>query len=146
MTGTPLPDLPEDQVALLATLGPEGPTVIPVSALHRVDERTLLFALKADRAGRARLRDDDRAALSLSGAGFSVSARGRATIAADPLPGAEAMVAFRFRVERSWDARGPATEIVEGIRWRWTAAASADHHRAVLEALAALAPDSMPGS
>jgi hypothetical protein len=144
MTGAALPDLPDDQVALLATVGAEGPTVIPVSALHRVDERTLLFALKTDRASRKRLRDDARVAISLSGEGFSVSARGRALVAADPLPGAETMTAFRFRIERAWDARGPATEVEEGIRWRWTAATSADRHGIVLAALASLAADSIP--
>lgn len=138
MSGAPLPDLGGDQVALLATSGPEGPTVIPVSALHRVDERTLLFALKADRASRARLGADGRAAISISGAGYSVSARGRALVAADPLPGAETMAAFRFCVEHAWDACGPATEVVDGIRWRWTTEDSAVRHRAVLDALAGL--------
>lgn len=146
MTDASLPVLGDDQVGLLATVGPDGPTVIPVSALHRVDERTLLFALKADRASRARLRDDQRVAISLSGAGFSVSARGRALVVADPLPGAETMAGFRFQVERAWDARGPATEVLDGIRWRWKTPESEDRHGAVLAALAALARDSMRGS
>ena len=41
--------------------------------------------------------------------------------------------------ERIRDARGPATEVDEGIRWRWTAAEAAERHSAVMAALQPLA-------
>lgn len=133
-----IPELPRDLVAVLATTGDDGPVAIPVSALHRRDGGCLLLALARRRASVARLRRDPRAALSLSGTGFSLCVEGVADVAADPLPGAESMVAFAVRVRRAWDARGPATEVDAGIRWRWTAADAARRHEAVLDALAAL--------
>lgn len=133
-----IPALPGDLVAILASVGPAGPVAIPVSALHRRDERCLLMALSRRRAGAERLRHDPRAALSLNATGLSLCVEGVARVAADPLPGAEFMVAFALDVQRAWDARGPATEIDAGIRWRWTDREAADRHRRVLGALAAL--------
>lgn len=135
----PIPALPGDLVAILATIGPAGPVAVPVSAIHRRDERALLVALSHRRATVARLRDDPRAALSLNGSGFSLCVEGVARLAADPLPGAEFMVAFVIEARRAWDARGPVTEIDAGIRWRWTEPEAEDRHARVLAALAGLA-------
>ncbi|HEX2504419.1 MAG TPA: pyridoxamine 5'-phosphate oxidase family protein [Miltoncostaeaceae bacterium] len=133
-----IPELPEGIVAVLATVGPAGPVAIPVSALVADGPRRLLFALAATRGSTTRLRADPRAALSLNGPRLSLCVEGAARIAADPLPGAEFMVAFRLEAQRIRDARGPATEVDEGIRWRWTAADAADRHAAVMAALRAL--------
>jgi Pyridoxamine 5'-phosphate oxidase len=133
-----IPELPEGIVAVLATVGPAGPAASPVSALVGDGPERLLFALAATRGSTARLRADPRAALSLNGPGLSLCVEGVARIAADPLPGAEFMVAFRLEAERIRDARGPATEVDEGIRWRWTAADAAARHAAVMAALRAL--------
>lgn len=135
----PIPELPEGIVAVLATLGPSGPVAIPVSALLRAGPDRLLFALAQTRGSTARLRTDPRAAVSVNGPGLSLCVEGVARIAADPLPGAEFMVAFRLEAERVRDARGPATEVDEGIRWRWTTEEAAARHRTVMAALAALA-------
>jgi hypothetical protein len=133
-----IPELPEGIVAVLATVGPSGPVAIPVSAMVRAGPARVLFALAASRGSVARLRADGRAALSVNGPGLSLCAEGVAAIAADPLPGAEHMVAFRFEAARLRDARGPFTEVDEGIRWRWTADDAAVRHAAVMAALAAL--------
>ena len=133
-----IPELPEGVVAVLATVGPSGPVAIPVSALVRAGPRRILFALARTRGSVARLRVDPRAALSLNGPGMSLSVEGAARVAADPLPGAERMVAFELTADRIRDARGPATEVDEGIRWRWTTAEAAGRHAAVMAALAAL--------
>lgn len=135
-----IPGLPRDLVAILATVGAEGPVAIPVSAVHHGGEGRLLLALARRRAAVERLRHDPRAGLSLNGPGFSLSVVGEARVAADPLPGAESMIAYAIHVHRSWDARGPATEIDAGIRWRWTDPEAAERHDTVLAALAALAP------
>ena len=120
-------------------MGRDGPVVIPVSAVHRHDEAVLVVALRGDRASSARLKHDRRAAVSLNGPGFSICARCRARVLAERLPGAEHMAAFRLDVEHAWDARGPATEVDAGIRWRWTARANAERHELVMNALARLA-------
>lgn len=139
MADAALPALPADLVAILATVGAEGPVAIPVSAIHRGPDGRLLLALARRRAAVARLARDPRASLSLNGPGFSLTLTGEARVAADPLPGAEGMIAYAVEVRRAWDARGPATEIDAGIAWRWTDADAAGRHERVLSALASLA-------
>ncbi len=139
VTATHLPHLPDGHVALLATLGPEGPWVIPLSGVRRVDGCRLLLALKVGGGSARRLRRDGRAALSLNGPGFSACVRGRARAVADPLPGAEHMAAFELEAHHVWDARGPATEVEAGVRARWTTAGDEARHNAVLAALDRLA-------
>jgi flavin reductase (DIM6/NTAB) family NADH-FMN oxidoreductase RutF len=136
--GDAIPELPEGIVAVLATVGRDGPAAIPVSALLRAGPDRLLLALARTRGSVARLRADPRCAVSLNGPGMSRCLEGTARVAADPLPGADFMVAFELRAERIRDARGPATEVDEGIRWRWTTAEAAERHAAVMAALAAL--------
>lgn len=137
--GPSIPELPEGIVAVLATVGPAGPVAIPVSALLRGGPDRLRFALARTRGSVARLREDPRAAVSLNGPGIALVIEGRAAVAADPLPGAEFMAAFELAASRIRDARGPATEVDDGIRWRWTTPEAAARHAAVMDALAALA-------
>jgi hypothetical protein len=134
-----IPPLPHGMVAILASTGDSGPAAIPVSAVHRRDAGCLLLALSRRRATVERLHGDPRAALSLNGPGLSLCVVGEARVAADPLPGAEFMIAFAITADRVWDARGPATEIDEGIRWRWTEPEAELRHARVLDALARLA-------
>jgi flavin reductase (DIM6/NTAB) family NADH-FMN oxidoreductase RutF len=133
-----IPALPEGIVAVLATVGPDGPAAIPVSALLRAGPDRLLLALARTRGSVARLREDPRCAVSLNGPGMSRCLEGTARVAADPLPGADFMVAFELTAHRIRDARGPATEVDEGIRWRWTTAEAAERHAAVMAALRVL--------
>ncbi len=134
-----LPEFPAGQVAVLATVGADGPVPIPVSAIHRVDDHRLLLALGRRRATLTRLRAEPRVGLSLSGPAFSVSAVGRARVVADPLPGAAHVAAVLVQVSAAWDARGAATEVEAGIEWRWTAPDAAGRHAVVLHALSRVA-------
>jgi hypothetical protein len=69
----------------------------------------------------------------------AVTAHGRASVAADPLPGAEAVVAVRLDVERVCDHGQPAFEIEAGVAWGWTDADAARRDEQVRRALLALA-------
>ena len=77
-----LPEFPEGLVAFVATAGDAGPHVIPVSALHRAGPRRLLLALTHRRGTLARLRTRPEVAVALAGAGFAVTAYGRAAAVA----------------------------------------------------------------
>jgi hypothetical protein len=134
-----LPDFPEGLVAFVATAGDAGPHVIPVSALHRAGPDRLLLALTHRRGTLARLRARPRVAVALTGAGFAVTAHGPATVVADPLPGAEFMVAVAVDVERIADHLRPETALRGGIDWGWRDHEAAERHDRVVAALAALA-------
>jgi hypothetical protein len=125
-------------VALLATAGPDGPWVIPVSALRRAGDARLLLALARTRRSLARLRADPRVAVALIGAGFSLTAAGPAAVVAEPLPGAEHMTAVEVRVERLESTLGAQTLVRAGVDWGWRDAESDARHHRVLAALAAL--------
>lgn len=138
MTGHALPELPPGTVVILATVGGAGPAAIPVSAVVREGPRVLLLGLAARRGSLARLREEPRVALSVGGPGFCVEVVGEALVAADPLPGAEGMVAVRVVADGIRDVRGRATEVDAGMLWRWTDAAADARHRVVMAALARL--------
>lgn len=144
MSDPVLPVLPPGAVAILATVGPAGPVAIPVSAVLRAGPRDLLLGLAGRRGSLVRLRDDPRVAVSLAGPGFCLAVEGRAAVAADPLPGAERMVAVGVRAAVIRDTRGPATEVDAGMRWRWTDEAAGARHRDVMAALERLAARTMP--
>jgi predicted pyridoxine 5'-phosphate oxidase superfamily flavin-nucleotide-binding protein len=141
VSATPaLPELPPGLVGFLATADGAGrPYVIPVSAIHRAGPRLLLIALAHRRGSLARLRARPEVALSLAGPGFALSAEGPARVAADPLPGAEFMVAVALQVERLADHLRPETELRAGVSWGWREPAAAERDARVLRALAALA-------
>jgi len=136
-----LPPFPHDLVAVLATVAPDGPSAIPVSAVHRAGDREVLFALAHHRGSLSRLRGDPRAALTLVGTGFALVARGEAVVIAEPLPGADFVTGVRFTAATISDAIGLTTLVHAGITWGWKDAASARRHRQVLAALRDLARD-----
>ena len=133
-----LPDFPEGLVAFVATAGDAGPHAIPVSALHRAGPRRVLLALTHRRGTLARLRARPDVALALTGAGFAVTAHGRAAVVADPLPGAEFMVAVAVEVERIADHLRPETRIHRGVDWAFIDPAAVERHDRVVAALRAL--------
>jgi len=139
VSGQALPPLPEDIVGALAATGPDGPSVIPVSALHRASDGLLLFALAPHRATLRLLREDDRAAIALLGPDLAVTAHGRTRVVADPLPGAPFVVALALRVTRVQDTLGTRTVVHDGVRWGWRDADSAARHARVLDGLRRLA-------
>jgi hypothetical protein len=134
-----IPPLPSDAVAALATLGDEGPAVIPVSAIHRAGPHRVLFALAPGRGSLARIRADGRVALLVMAAGVAVTVRGDATVVADPLPGADFVVALALEAREVTDTLGDRTLLHGGVRWGWRDPLSARRHREVLAALATLA-------
>lgn len=117
-----------------------------MSALHRAGPHRVLIALAPGRGSLARLRSRPSVALALLGAGFSVTAEGRAAVVADPVPGAPHVVAVELRAARLRDTLGTRTKIHEGIRWGWRARDAEpgrpiddDRHAVTLAALARLA-------
>jgi hypothetical protein len=133
-----LPEFPEGLVAFVATAGDAGPHAIPVSALHRAGPDRLLLALTHRRGTLARLRALPQVAVALTGAGFAITAHGRAEVVADPLPGAEFMVAVAVDVERIADHLRPETRIHRGVDWVFIDPAAVERHRLVVAALQAL--------
>lgn len=148
MSGRPgLPELPPGLVGFLATTDGEGrPHVIPVSALHRAGPRRLLLALTHRRGSLARARTRPDVAVALVGAGFALTAHGPARVAADPLPGAELMVALELEVRRLDDHLRPETELRSGVDWGWRDDAAAERDLQVMRALRALADPDGPGA
>ena len=133
-----LPEFPEGLVAFVATAGDAGPHAIPVSALHRAGPRRMLLALTHRRGTLARIRARSGVAVALTGTGFAVTAYGRAEVVADPLPGAEFMVAVAVDVERIADHLRPETDLRGGVDWGWNDPEAAERHDRVVAALAAL--------
>jgi Pyridoxamine 5'-phosphate oxidase len=144
-TGT-LPAFPDDLVGVLATADATGPAAIPVSALWRVDGHRILLALAPGRRSLARLREQPTVALALIAEGFSVTAHGEARVVAEPLIGAEFVVAVELRVAEVTDTLGSRTLVHAGIRWGWRDEISAERHAQVRAALASLAKASSGNS
>ena len=116
----PLPHWPPGTVALLAT-GAGAPHVIPVSTALRAGDDRVLLALAHRRESLRRLREDPRVALALLAAGdVACTAYGTARVAADPLPGAENVVAVELDVSEIQDHGSSRFVIDDGVRWRWT--------------------------
>lgn len=134
----PLPEWPAGTVAILATAAQGRAHAIPVSTAIRAADDVVLLALGARRATLQHLRDEPRVALSLVAAGLAVTVRGRASVAADPLPGTS-VVAVRLDVDDVQDHADPRTAIEAGVAWRWTTGEARRRDAEVLAALRRLA-------
>ncbi|MGV9414548.1 hypothetical protein ACWDOP_31985 [Nocardia sp. NPDC003693] len=111
-----LPDWPLDTIAVLVTTDP-APHAIPVSWPVRAGDRRILLSLKSDRGSLARLRARPAVALLILGGGdVALCASGRASVVADPLPGAEDYVAVAIEVETIDDHRQSAFTVASGIQ------------------------------
>ncbi|MBV9367582.1 MAG: pyridoxamine 5'-phosphate oxidase family protein [Solirubrobacterales bacterium] len=128
-----LPKWPPGTVAILATAG-EGPHAIPVSAAVRAGPRHALLALAGSRRSLARLRAEERVALSIIAHDVAVTAHGRARVLEEEL--VEGVVAVEIEVDDVQDHDRPTFAIESGVRWRWT---DADAERRDAEVRAALA-------
>jgi hypothetical protein len=140
MSASPLPAWPAGTVCVLTTIGADGPHAIPVSAALRAGEATILLALARTRASLDRLRAEPRVALAVAaGPDLAFTARGQAHVAADPLPGAEAVAAVEIAVD-GVDRHERATFAIDGgVSWRWTDALARERDAAVRAALIELA-------
>ena len=97
---TPLPTWPTRTVGMLATTGPDGLHVIPVSAPLRAGEDQILLSLHRTRGSLARLRErPDVALLVLAGDDVAFTARGRATVVEEPMDVAPEYAAVRIDVD-----------------------------------------------
>ena len=101
----PLPYWPEGTVAVLSTdVG--APHAIPVASLLRAGDCRILFSLRRDSHAMARVRESARVALSLLGGnGTSFTARGRAQVILESLPGQEDFAALELIVTAIDDHR-----------------------------------------
>jgi hypothetical protein len=114
--------LPEWERGTPAVLCAAGPHPIPITAFVRAADDRVLLALGRRRETLRRLRDDPSAALLLMGAGFAVTAHGRARVVAEELDAADTVVAVELVVDRVQDHLADGrTEMVDGARWRWCA-------------------------
>jgi hypothetical protein len=117
-----------------------GPHAIPVSTAIRGSDRLLVLALGRRRETLARLRDDPAVAFCLLGAGVAFSAYGRARVLREELEGAGHVAAVAIEVERIDDhLAGSRTELIDGVRWRWTEGAARDDERRIVAELRELA-------
>jgi hypothetical protein len=113
--------LPDWTPGTPGVLCPVGPHPIPVSTAVRAGDRRVLMALGRRREALRRLREDPAAAFCLLGEGAAFTAFGRATVVAEELEAADTVVAVALEVERIQDHLADGrTEILDGVRWRWT--------------------------
>jgi hypothetical protein len=132
--------LPDWQPGTPAVLCVTGLHAIPVSTALRAGDDRIVLALGRGRDTLARLRDDPSAALCLLGAGAAFTAYGRASVVREELAAAPHVAAVAVSVERIQDhLAGSRTEIVDGVRWRWTEHAARDDDRRIVAELRALA-------
>ena len=126
-----IPDWPPGTVAILTTLGVDGPHAIPVSTALRAGDDKVLLALGPSRGSLERLRADPRCALAVVARGTAVTLRGRATEIGE----AAGTVAVRIDVEALDDHAQPTFAIQEGVRWEWTDADAERRDADVMQAL-----------
>lgn len=132
-----LPEWPAGTVAVLATAAGGRAHAIPVSTAVRAGDDEVLLALGPRRAVLQQLRDEPRVALCLHAPGVSVTAHGRAEVAAEDGPAGT--VAVRIRVEDVQDHLNPRFAIDDGVRWHWTEDEAEQKDREVREGLRTLA-------
>ena len=96
----------------------------------------MVLALARSRGSLARLRADSRCALTVLAAGdVAFTARGRAQVVAESLPGADNVAAVRLEVDEVRDHGSPRFAIDDGVRWSWTDDEAAERDAAVHRAL-----------
>ena len=135
----PLPDWPAGTVCVLATSGADGPHAIPVSTAIRVADDRIVFALARTRGSLERLRADARVALNVAaGLDLAFTAYGEARVVADPLPGADGVVAVESAVDEISRHGRPTFTIDAGVAWHWTDPQAEARVGAVRAALLAL--------
>ena len=134
-------DLPHWEPGTAAVLVATGPHAIPVSTAVRLAHDRIVFALARRRETLERLRATPAAALTVFAAGTAFSAYGEVSIVREELEASPRVVALELRVERVQDhLEGARTEIVEGVRWRWTDDEAAATDARIRDELARLGP------
>lgn len=122
-----LPEWPARTIALLGTLGTDGPHTIPVSAPVRASARRILLNLHRTRESLARLRERPRVAITVLAADdIAFTARGLARIIEEPMSVAPDYVAVAVEVEAVDDHRQPGFRVDGGIGRQWVDEAERD--------------------
>jgi hypothetical protein len=117
---TTLPTWPTRTVGMLATTGPDGPHVIPVSAPLRAGDQRILLSLHRTRGSLERLRSRPEVALLvLADDDIAFTARGRASVVEEPMEVAPDYVAVAIAVDAVDDHRQPAFVVDSGVGRRW---------------------------
>ena len=113
-----LPEWPAMTIAVLSTLD-QTPYAIPVTAPVRTGDRRIMFALRHERGSLARLVAQPQVALFIGEHDRAFTARGRAQIAAEDMPGAPGWVAIALEVEEIDDHRQGVERVESGITVEW---------------------------
>jgi hypothetical protein len=114
-----LPVWPPRTVAVLSTAG-EDVHAIPVSAPVRAGDRTILLSLHRSRGTLARIRRWPVVALTFLAEGdVAFTARGRATIAGEPMAADPEHHAVLMAVDHVDDHRQPAFRVTAGVDREW---------------------------
>jgi Pyridoxamine 5'-phosphate oxidase len=116
---TVLPQWPRRTVAVLSTVD-EGVHAIPVSAPVRAGDRRILLSLHRSRDTLGRIRRWPEVALTfLAEDDLAFTARGRATVAEEPMAVDPEYVAVTIEVAQVDDHRQPAFRVTTGIGREW---------------------------
>ena len=114
-----LPQWPQRTVAVLSTVD-EGVHAIPVSAPVRAGDRRILLSLHRSRDTLERIRRWPEVALTFLAEGdLAFTARGRATIAEEPMAVDPEYVAVAIEVAAVDDHRQPAFRVTAGVGREW---------------------------
>jgi len=114
-----LPQWPQRTVAVLSTVD-EGVHAIPVSAPVRAGSRRILLSLHRSRDTLERIRRWPEVALTfLAEDDIAFTARGRATIAEEPMVVDPEYVVVAIAVTHIDDHRQPAFRVTAGIGREW---------------------------
>jgi hypothetical protein len=126
-TRAALPDWPLRTIAILTTLGDDGPHAIPVSAPVRAGACRILLNLHRSRDSLRRLRERPAAAVTILAAGnIAFTARGAARVVEAPMSTAPDYAAVAIDVEQIDDHRQPAFQVEAGVDRCWLDEAERD--------------------
>ena len=116
----PLPEWPEETIAVLSTQNEEV-HAIPITAPLRIGDRQILLRLKRCRESLARLREHPKVALTIFGKGnLAFTARGPAHVVQESMVVAPAFAAVAIDVENIDDHRQRELVIDSGVSLDWT--------------------------
>jgi hypothetical protein len=138
---------PAGTACTLVTLDEGGrPFAVPVSAARarRDDPARVVFALALRRGSLARLRRDERAALTVMAHDVALTLRGAAHVVEEEPSEAPRVALLELLVEATDDHRHPDTLLEGPVTWSWRTAAAAardaDVHRALDRLLGVASP------
>jgi hypothetical protein len=122
-------------VAMVATAGPRGPDVAPVSLVRFASAGRVLLGLAHDRTTLANVRSGSRAAISvILPPDVALTVAGDARVVAERLT-AEHVAAVEVAVDTVKDDRHPAATLLTRLEYRWEEADRAAIDEALLEDL-----------